>query len=239
VSGLQSEGLPILDPGALISAPSIAAADEQTARLEHQAERLQRQIDALQQQMQDLRRQVARSKRGPKSSPAGSGGVHENQQPVSPRPLPADYAGGAPNYTKGVNITFGGFIEAAAIYRNRNEVSDMASDFNTNIPLPNSPLYYEKEFRGSARQSRFSLLASGDIDPMQHLAAYYEMDFLGAGVTANSRATNSYNPRLRQAYATYDNDDWHFHMLAGQSWRALALGGMCQSSKSCQGPMTW
>jgi hypothetical protein len=44
------------------------------------------------------------------------------------------------------------------------------------------------------------------------------MDFLGAGVTANSRSTNSYNPRLRQAYATYDNDYWHFHMLAGQSW---------------------
>jgi len=47
------------------------------------------------------------------------------------------------------------------------------------------------------------------------------MDFLGAGVTANSRSTNGYNPRLRQAYATYDNDNWHFHMLAGQSWSLI------------------
>ena len=40
---------------------------------------------------------------------------------------------------------------------------------------------------------------TGDIDPAQHLAGYYETDWLGAGVTANSRESNSYNLRIRQA----------------------------------------
>jgi hypothetical protein len=205
------------------------AADEETAQLQRKTERLQRQIDALQQELKALQRQVAETKGAPKSPPAAPHGGNETKNPANPQPSRPDYARASPTkaplgnapWLKGVNITFGGFIEAAALYRNRNEVADMGSDFNTNIPLPNSPLYYEKEFRGSARQSRLSLLASGDIDPMQHLAAYFEMDFLGAGVTANSRSTDGYNPRLRQAYATYDNDNWHFHMLAGQSWSLI------------------
>ena len=42
---------------------------------------------------------------------------------------------------------------------------------------------------GSARQSRLSLLVEGNLDPTRKLAGYYEMDFLGAGVTSN------YNPK--------------------------------------------
>jgi hypothetical protein len=86
------------------------------------------------------------------------------------------------------------------------------------MPFPNSPLYHEGEFSGSARQSRFSIKATGDIDPAKHLTAYYEMDFLGAGVTANSRESNSYQPRIRQAFVSYDDDNYHFHLTAGQMW---------------------
>jgi hypothetical protein len=47
------------------------------------------------------------------------------------------------------------------------------------------------------------------------------MDFLGAGVTANSRESNSYNLRVRQAWLTYDNDYYHFHLMAGQGFSLL------------------
>ena len=47
------------------------------------------------------------------------------------------------------------------------------------------------------------------------------MDFLGAGVTANARESNSYNLRIRQAWLTYDNDYYHFHLMAGQGWSLL------------------
>ena len=56
-----------------------------------------------------------------------------------------------------------------------------------------------------------------DVDAQQKLAAYFETDFLGAAPTANSVESNSYNPRLRQAYGTYDNNAWGLHVLAGQS----------------------
>ena len=97
-----------------------------------------------------------------------------------------------------------------------------ASDppFST-IPLLNSPLYNENELRFSAQQSRIALKASGDIDPSRDVKGYYEMDFLGAAPTANSRESNSYQPRIRQAFFEYDPDIWGFHLMAGQSWSLL------------------
>jgi len=121
----------------------------------------------------------------------------------------------------GVNVKLGGFIEAAGIYRTRNEVADVGSDYNTGIPFNSSSLAHENETRFSARQSRLSILATGDVSRDTHLAAYYEMDFLAAGATSNSRESNSYTPRSRHLYATLDRDDWGLHVLAGQAWSLL------------------
>src|SRR5262249_6734845 len=59
------------------------------------------------------------------------------------------------------------------------------------------------------------------IDPYQKLSGYYESDFLGVGQTSNYNQSNSWAPRLRHAYFTYDNTGWGgwgFHILAGQTW---------------------
>ena len=51
-----------------------------------------------------------------------------------------------------VDLTIGGFIEAAGIYRSRFEGSDINSSWNLGaggIPLRNSPDYYMDEFRGT------------------------------------------------------------------------------------------
>ncbi len=74
----------------------------------------------------------------------------------------------------GVRVTLGGFIEAATIFRTRNEESDIGSSYNTGIPFENSPGWHQDEFRGSARQSRISLLVQGDVDPETHLTSYIE-----------------------------------------------------------------
>ena len=121
----------------------------------------------------------------------------------------------------GVTVTLGGFIEAAGIYRSRNEVADIASNFNSAIPFSNSALNHEGEFRGSARQSRLSMLAQGDVSSTEKLQAYFETDFQGGSPTANQNESNSYNLRLRQAYGTYDNSGLGLHVLAGQSWSLL------------------
>jgi hypothetical protein len=123
----------------------------------------------------------------------------------------------------GIKLTVGGFIEAASIFRSRNETADIGSNFGSGIPLANSSAYHTQEFRGSARQSRLSLLAQGDADPNTALSAYFESDFLGVGTSSNSNESNSYTPRLRQAYLTLDRKDFGFHLLAGQSWSLLTM----------------
>jgi hypothetical protein len=184
-------------------------------------ERLQRQIDALQRQLQALQKQVNESKKAPHDAPAAAaqaqaapGGSYaraDNPGPVlkAPIAMPA-----------GVKLTWGGFLAAESLYREHNTVSDIGTPF-TSIPYPFSPQYREPEFRGTARQSRLSLLVEGTLDPVQKLAGYYEMDFLGVGVTSNYNQSNSWAPRLRQGYLTYDNSDWGFHLLAGQTWSML------------------
>ncbi|MGI4944369.1 MAG: hypothetical protein ACRYHQ_28060 [Janthinobacterium lividum] len=152
------------------------------------------------------------------TSSSGGGGQSTGQQNASTTP------GSSPMGSfrvGGVTVTLGGFIEGAGIFRSRNQVTDIASNFNTGIPLANSALYHENEFRGSARQSRISLLAEGNISPEQKLAAYFETDFEGGSPTANQNQSNSYNLRLRQAYGTYDNSDLGLHVLAGQAWSML------------------
>jgi len=123
---------------------------------------------------------------------------------------------------KGVNITLGGFLAAESIYRQHNTGSDIASNYNT-IPFKNVPQGHTSEFRLSARQSRVSLLAQGDVDPNTHLAGYIEADFLGGAQTANQNESNSFNPRMRNVYMTADWDTSGLHLLAGQNWSLLTL----------------
>jgi hypothetical protein len=128
-------------------------------------------------------------------------------------------------YYKGVTLTLGGFVEAAGIYRSRNEVSDISSSFSR-IPFLNSPLAHTDEFRGSARQTRLSLLAQGDISPETHAAFYGEFDFQAGAQTSNSVESNSYVPRIRHLYGTLDWDRYGLHLLAGQSWSLVTMNNL-------------
>ncbi|MEA3587605.1 porin [Pseudidiomarina sp. 1APP75-27a] len=62
-----------------------------------------------------------------------------------------------------------------------------------------------------ARQSRFFFNVSQDLDNGETIKARIELDFMTVPV-GDERITNSYAPRLRQAYFTYSN--W----LVGQAW---------------------
>jgi hypothetical protein len=142
--------------------------------------------------------------------------------PVLADSQPADTEGGLAMKMKGVSLNFGGFIAAEALYRSRNQNTDLASAFQS-LPTPNQTNFYQDETRFSARQSRLSVLASGNATPTIHLAGYYEMDFLGAANTANSKETNSYNPRIRHLYTTADWDSLGLHLLAGQTWSLVTM----------------
>jgi len=129
--------------------------------------------------------------------------------------------GTAPAHAE-VNVTLGGFLAMESLYRSRSETADIGSSFNA-IPFSNQPTAHMSELRGSARQSRLSLLVQGDADADTHLAAYYEMDFLGGAQTANSNESNSFNLRIRNIYTTIDWDSLGLEILAGQNWSLATL----------------
>ncbi len=195
-----------------------------------QTQQLQNEINALQQQLQALQDQIAQTRQQARAAQQSAQTAQQALQNVPSGVFNAAPSGSTPLLTKGpswlptgIQISFAGsFIEAATVWRQRNEVSSGASDpAFSSLPFPNTPLYYGNEWRASAQQSRIAIKMTGDIDPTQHLKAYYESDFLGAGVTANSRESNSYNLRIRQAFLEYDNDNYHFHVVAGQAWSLL------------------
>jgi type II secretory pathway pseudopilin PulG len=116
-------------------------------------------------------------------------------------------------------LTPGGFIEAAAIYRTRNENADVGSTYG-NVPFDGTGNGHLSEFRGSARQSRLSLLAQGQLEDMK-LSGYYEMDFLGAAPTANEVESNSFNLRQRQLWGQLEFANG-LSLLGGQAWSLMA-----------------
>ena len=200
--------------GASVLTPLLAQA-QSSPDMADKIDRMQRLLEQQQEQIKTLKGEMAQAKKkagatdDPKSAYAAD---------VSPKPAKAPYTK-APVVSP-VKLTWGGFLAAESVYRQHNTVSDMGTPF-TAIPYPFSPQYGEHEFHGSARASRLSLLVEGTVDPAQKLAGYYEMDFLGAGITSNYNQSNSWDLRLRQAYLSYDNSDWGFHLLAGQGWSML------------------
>ncbi len=125
-------------------------------------------------------------------------------------------------YIKGVKLTLGGFIEAAGIYRSHNLASDVGTPFNS-VPFAQSRQGHAEEIRGSARQSRVSALAEGQVDDDLKLTAYGEFDFLGAAQTANSNQSNSFNLRTRVVYAQADWAKEGWHLLAGDAWSLATM----------------
>jgi gas vesicle protein len=222
---------------------------EKIERLEKQSELLQKQLDRQNELIRQLQQAVSRAGKkteketevAKRSQPPVNRKKEETElakrpEPSvisteaarhSPPPTNAEILRGnepavpitLPQYA-GIKFTFWGWLEAATIFRNHNQVNDMLTVFNA-IPYPNSPLYNEHEFHGSARQSQFSLLAEGNIDPAQKLTGYLQFDFLAVGLESNYLVTNDWPFRLRHAYITYDNDNWGFHLLAGQEWSMM------------------
>jgi hypothetical protein len=118
-------------------------------------------------------------------------------------------------HVKGINITPGGFAEAAFVRRSRELGADVTTPFNS-LTLPGASQSQLPEFFASARQSRPTVYVVGRLKNVE-FSSYISADFLSAGVTSTATQTNSYTLRLRQAWgqAKFDNG-WKF--LGGQFW---------------------
>ena len=95
-----------------------------------------------------------------------------------------------------ITLIPGGFLEFTSLYRQRNETADIASSYSA-IPFPNNNNYNIREFRETARDTRFSLLAQGPPGYDSKGEGYLETDFVSAGTSSNSNESNSYTQRVR------------------------------------------
>ncbi len=88
------------------------------------------------------------------------------------------------------------------------------------MPLQYSDAAQLSEFFGSGRQSRLAIKAVGKL-PSATLTGYYELDWLGTGITSNNNQSNSYVMRQRQIWgeAAFKSGTT---VSAGQMWSLAA-----------------
>src|SRR5208337_4846046 len=207
-------------PAVAVPAAPVTAADIQELRDALAAQQLQ--IQALQQQLQrkDQALQQIQSAAEPPAKPGpaqiaansaqppaalGSNGVQEESAAKSasdqeaPQTFNKQMEGPVTIHFRGINITPGGYAEAAFIRRSRALGADLPTPFNS-VTMPGASQSQVPEFFGSGRQSKITAFVDGRLKNVD-LSSYVSADFLSAGVTSNSNQTNSYTLRLRQAWA--------------------------------------
>jgi TolA-binding protein len=197
-----------------------ANAQSKIQQLENQIQNLQ---NSYQNQIQSLQSEIDQLKDEQRQQAAQTVAVQQQAAQAEAEYKKASSGLGGTYHVGGVTLKIGGFIESAGIFRTGNETADVGSNFGNGIPFAANANAGTSETRLSARQSRLSLLAYGQPDDVTKLSAYFESDFLGAAPTANSNESNSYNLRLRQAFAEYDRKDLGFSFVGGQTWSLATL----------------
>src|SRR5665213_2500185 len=104
----------------LTSAPALAD--------DVQSDKLQGEINAMQQQLQKLQDQMAETKKEAKSAQQAVQNIPAGIYDAAGKPAGSGIFKMPPSLLPpGVKVTFGGFIEAAGIWRERNTVADVNS----------------------------------------------------------------------------------------------------------------
>jgi hypothetical protein len=121
---------------------------------------------------------------------------------------------------KGITLSpAGSFIAAETVWRQGATGGGLNTAF-TGVPLDHSDNAQLSEFFGTGRQSRLALKATGKLSSVA-LTGYYEMDWLGTGITSNNNQSNSYVLRQRQLWADASfNSGWD--VSGGQGWSLVA-----------------
>jgi hypothetical protein len=196
-------------------------------------EQMQKQMQQLQDQMKQVNKDLAEAKKKAAEAKSEVPAAFKGAYGADLKPFPTK----APSIIEKVKLTWGGYFAADAVWRQHSVVTDTNTPFSS-IPYPFQPTYGENEFRGSARQSRISLLVEGPLTATQKLSGYFEMDFQGAAPTANYNQSNSWTPRLRQGFFAYDNLDSGFHFLAGQAWSLATQTTVDMTARKENAPIT-
>src|SRR5262245_33826875 len=140
-----------------MAASAEAVAQSSTGELEKRLEDMQSQMVAMQKRIADLEAatRIATTSAAPDPRPAQSGTF---PTPASQGRTDESGRGGeAALQYKGLSLIPGGFLEGTTLFRTRNENADIANSYSA-VPLNGSSDAQLSEFRGTARNSEFSLL---------------------------------------------------------------------------------
>jgi hypothetical protein len=223
----------------VVTAADVQALKDALAAQQLQIQQLTQQLQRQQawQQAQQSDKAVAPAPINPPQQVAALGasglnGVAPAQQEVLPatqatspddtQVLNKQMEGPLTLHFRGINITPGGYAEAAFVRRSRALAADLSTPFNS-VTMPGASQSQMSEFFGSGRQSKITTFVEGRLKNVD-LSSYVSADFLSAGVTSTPTSTNSYTLRLRQAWAQAKfNNGWSF--LGGQTWSLATENG--------------
>jgi hypothetical protein len=220
--------------------------NDEIARLQAALAAQQKQLESLQkalEQQQKLLQSTINNTATPLNQPASLGTV-ASLTPVIPAPAPAPVnlamprpqaapaaKGGnpceagydvnaVPAYLRlgNVCITPVGFMDATAVWRDKNAASGIGSNFGS-LPYNNAVNGNLSEFRFSPQNSRIGFRIDGSWMGA-HFIGYNEFDFLGTSGSSSLQVTNgAVVPRLRLFWVDVRKGKIEF--LAGQSWSLL------------------
>ena len=217
-TSVQSQKDPLVEPQPAVATERLQRLENELKQQRATIEQQQSQIDRLLREMHAIREPGEQSvgTAVPTASGKASSSPTNAQSPTAKGPE----SQAAIRY-KGITLSPGGFLEATSIVRTRNENADIIGSLGS-VPFDGTANSYLTEFRGTARASRFSLLAEGSAGHTK-MTGYYEIDFLGQAPSANQVETNSFTPRQRQLWGQAEFDDG-LTVTVGQMWSLLTTG---------------
>ncbi len=119
------------------------------------------------------------------------------------------------------DFKFGGYVKTDVMFSDYSNGAPDSGNLSRQFYVPGTiygtPGNGEQVVDFQARESRFNFKSSTDLDGHK-LTGFIELDFM-THADGNERVSNSYSPRIRQAFVSYDN--W----TAGQTWTTFQNPG--------------
>ncbi|WDD99632.1 DcaP family trimeric outer membrane transporter [Thalassomonas actiniarum] len=150
--------------------------------------------------------------------------------------LPATAAVKLKDAVNDTEFAFGGYMKVDAFWSDFSDGSLASNNIGRQFYVPSTVPVCESQdcedgattFDGHTRATRFNFSTLTHIDGHK-VKTFLEMDFL-ATPGGNELVSNSYSPRLRHAFISYDN--W----LVGQTWTTFQNTGALPESLDFLGP---
>lgn len=199
---------------------SAFAQDDRVAELERRVAELESMIEMLIDQRaapgsetaEVARRASEQAADARREAQAARERVSELNKRVEPIVAAAEQASDAPSFS------YGGYIKTDVMVSNFSDGAvagdSIGRDFFVPSTIPVGGDDGKTYLDWHARQSRIHFATNHTLDDGSELGSYVELDFL---ITpgGNERVSNSWVPRMRHAFVTYDN--W----LIGQTWNTF------------------